>query len=238
MVEAMGGGNGGNAGGPRVFTFGGGSPMGFFGLHDLSQMMNGIGLAGNPGDYAWGNQFDQILHNLFHQSGPKGPPPADETAVRELPKEEIGPADVDAKEDCPVCKEEYKLGEQVMKLPCNHRFHIDCLQPWLKMRNTVRQCFCSPNRLTSFSSALCVDMLYLPAGQMQTRRRLLLRQLQIREQHPQHRRLSAMCLRPPISQMRMMKIATTTEIHRRRQRRRVEKRPTTTCISKNTAACI
>lgn len=123
-----------------MFTFGGGGPMGFFGLNDLSQMMNGIGLAGNPGDYAWGNQFDQILHNLFHQSGPKGPPPADETAVRELPKEEIGPADVDAKEDCPVCKEEYKVGEQVMKLPCNHRFHIDCLQPWLKMRNTCPVC--------------------------------------------------------------------------------------------------
>lgn len=75
--------------------------------------------------------------------------------MRELPREDIGPADVDAKEDCPVCKEEYTVGEQVMKLPCNHRFHIDCLQPWLKMRNTCPVCrYALPSATTESSSSI------------------------------------------------------------------------------------
>jgi hypothetical protein len=90
LLNSMVGGliNGGaNNGGARIFAFG--APGGVMFAPDLSQLMNGIGLAGNPvcyclifvallfthfvkGDYAWGNQFDQILHNLFQQSGNKG----------------------------------------------------------------------------------------------------------------------------------------------------------------------
>lgn len=45
-------------GAPRVFAFGAG-PNGFFGLQD---MMNGIGLAGNPGDYV---SFSSCFDNDF-----------------------------------------------------------------------------------------------------------------------------------------------------------------------------
>ncbi|PNY29558.1 Protein goliath [Tolypocladium capitatum] len=32
---------------------------------------------------------------------------------------------------CSICTEDFKVGEDVRVLPCNHRFHPDCVDPWL-----------------------------------------------------------------------------------------------------------
>jgi hypothetical protein len=32
---------------------------------------------------------------------------------------------------CPVCDEELCAQESVLRLPCAHVFHHDCLMPWL-----------------------------------------------------------------------------------------------------------
>lgn len=34
--------------------------------------------------------------------------------------------------ECPVCKDDYGLGEHVRQLPCNHLFHDGCIVPWLE----------------------------------------------------------------------------------------------------------
>jgi hypothetical protein len=33
--------------------------------------------------------------------------------------------------ECDICHEDYQVGEEWSKLPCDHRFHADCVQPWL-----------------------------------------------------------------------------------------------------------
>ena len=37
---------------------------------------------------------------------------------------------------CPICSEDYSVGEHVCKLPCEHIFHRSCVIPWIEMKRT------------------------------------------------------------------------------------------------------
>ncbi|XP_054807247.1 probable E3 ubiquitin-protein ligase RHY1A [Prosopis cineraria] len=43
-------------------------------------------------------------------------------------------------EDCAVCLESFKIGETLTHLPCAHRFHCSCLEPWLQNNNYCPCC--------------------------------------------------------------------------------------------------
>ncbi|KAK2507038.1 hypothetical protein MC885_017041 [Smutsia gigantea] len=42
--------------------------------------------------------------------------------------------------ECPVCKDDYALGEHVRQLPCNHLFHDGCIVPWLEQHDSCPVC--------------------------------------------------------------------------------------------------
>lgn len=42
-------------------------------------------------------------------------------------------------QECAVCLEEFRAGDNLVNLPCSHRFHSRCLVPWL---HTSAQCPC------------------------------------------------------------------------------------------------
>ena len=100
----------------------------------------GGNMNGNFGDYVFGNrQFDEILSRLMEQSN-GGAPPASEDALKELKLHKITQKEIDEKIECSVCKDEYEMDEEVKIMPCKHMFHKDCLDPWLKLRNTCPVC--------------------------------------------------------------------------------------------------
>ncbi|XP_017570865.1 E3 ubiquitin-protein ligase RNF115 isoform X1 [Pygocentrus nattereri] len=98
-------------------------------------------LHSNPGDYAWGQGgFDAVITQLLGQSESAGPPPAEKEMISSLPTVHVSSEQAACRLECPVCREEYSVGESVRQLPCLHCFHSDCIVPWLQLHDTCPVC--------------------------------------------------------------------------------------------------
>uniref|UniRef100_A0AAR2JA23 RING-type E3 ubiquitin transferase n=1 Tax=Pygocentrus nattereri TaxID=42514 RepID=A0AAR2JA23_PYGNA len=110
-------------------------------------------LHSNPGDYAWGQGgLDAVITQLLGQFENTGPPPADKEKISSLPTVIVSQEQADSNMECPVCKEDYTVGEPVRQLPCNHFFHSDCIVPWLELHDTCPVCRKSLNGEDSSSN--------------------------------------------------------------------------------------
>uniref|UniRef100_A0A146MDJ9 RING-type E3 ubiquitin transferase n=1 Tax=Lygus hesperus TaxID=30085 RepID=A0A146MDJ9_LYGHE len=98
-------------------------------------------LLGNPGDYAWGREgLDAIVTQLLNQMDTTGPPPLAKEKINEIPTVVISKDQVDINLQCSVCWEDFKIDEQVRKLPCEHVYHENCIIPWLELHGTCPIC--------------------------------------------------------------------------------------------------
>ncbi|XP_020296633.1 E3 ubiquitin-protein ligase RNF115 isoform X2 [Pseudomyrmex gracilis] len=96
---------------------------------------------GNPGDYVWGRDgLDAIVTQLLNQMDGTGPPPLPRKQIDEIPTTTISQSQVDCKLQCSVCWEDFKLGEPVRQLPCQHVYHAPCIVPWLELHGTCPIC--------------------------------------------------------------------------------------------------
>ncbi|CAG7911717.1 E3 ubiquitin-protein ligase CIP8 [Brassica rapa] len=66
-------------------------------------------------------------------------PPASRSFIKDLPMVQL---DVEKDEGavCAVCKDEMDVGTEAVGLPCDHKYHTECIVPWLKTRNTCPVC--------------------------------------------------------------------------------------------------
>lgn len=56
---------------------------------------------------------------------------------------DVGGDDKDDDDDdvkCSICQEEYAIGDELGRLKCEHRFHVDCIHQWLKLKNWCPIC--------------------------------------------------------------------------------------------------
>ncbi|PWA90384.1 Zinc finger, RING/FYVE/PHD-type [Artemisia annua] len=70
-----------------------------------------------------------------------GRPPASKAVVENLLTVVMTKEDVEKNDTiCAVCKDEVEVGKIATQLPCSHRYHGDCIVPWLGIRNTCPVC--------------------------------------------------------------------------------------------------
>ncbi|XP_068638942.1 E3 ubiquitin-protein ligase SIS3-like [Aristolochia californica] len=81
-----------------------------------------------------------------------------EALIQELPKFSLKSVPTDCSE-CPICLEEFRVGNEVRGLPCAHNFHVECIDEWLRLNVKCPRCRCSvfPNLDLSALSNLRED---------------------------------------------------------------------------------
>eukprot|EP01137_Pigoraptor_chileana_P008253 Opistho-2@54819 len=99
-------------------------------------------LNSDPGNYVWGQRsFDEIISRLMEQTAGQGVPPASDDIIASLPTISISKDDTEQGLECAVCKEAFALASTATQLPnCMHKFHADCVIPWLKMHGNCPVC--------------------------------------------------------------------------------------------------
>lgn len=136
--------------GPSGLVF----PSGMIGLPDIIRMMarpgpivlslnvlRDLGMDGTHGDYVFSEDaFQRLLERLMEQGGQRMVGMTD-SQIEDLPHPIVEGAE---EGECAICQELYKPGEELIELPCEHKFHEGCIVPWLKKVATCPVCRNSP----------------------------------------------------------------------------------------------
>ncbi|KAK9080494.1 hypothetical protein SSX86_000252 [Deinandra increscens subsp. villosa] len=64
-----------------------------------------------------------------------------EIAIQQLPVFILKGVPTDCS-DCPICLEEFIVGQGVRGLPCAHNFHVACIDKWLRLNLKCPRCRC------------------------------------------------------------------------------------------------
>ncbi|XP_047553304.1 E3 ubiquitin-protein ligase ZNRF3 isoform X2 [Lutra lutra] len=69
--------------------------------------------------------------------------------------------------DCAICLEKYIDGEELRVIPCTHRFHRKCVDPWLLQHHTCPHCRHNIIEQKGNPTAVCVETSSLARGRQQ-----------------------------------------------------------------------
>ncbi|CAG9329699.1 unnamed protein product [Blepharisma stoltei] len=81
--------------------------------------------------------FDDIINQLSRRNGQQTHP-ASEESINRLKKRIVQRGEEIQK--CSVCMDDIAEGTEANVLSCSHAFHPDCIQPWLRVKNTCPVC--------------------------------------------------------------------------------------------------
>jgi len=99
---------------------------------------------GDNDDYIYTAEYEMMFGQFADNVNSfTSKPPASVAFVENILSVVVTKEDVDNNNAlCAVCKDEFAVAEEVKLLPCSHRYHGDCIMPWLGIRNTCPVCRC------------------------------------------------------------------------------------------------
>ena len=114
---------------------------GFLGNNPFAGLLNPMfGGFGGQGDNIFADLESRIIEEFLRNDPNRhGPPPASLESINRLKKVKYAEG-VSKTRDCSVCQEDFKNGEYLVKMPCEHCFHKDCVTKWLSMHNSCPVC--------------------------------------------------------------------------------------------------
>ncbi|KAJ1982351.1 hypothetical protein H4R35_000304 [Dimargaris xerosporica] len=96
---------------------------------------------GQFGDYVLdANEFDNIISQIMEQQPSNHPLPASEASINNLQQSAVTAADLEETKECSICRDDFNVGENVVRLPCKHFFHDPCIKQWLRTNGTCPIC--------------------------------------------------------------------------------------------------
>ena len=93
-------------------------------------------------DYEILQQLDDVRFN----GGPVVRQGANESSIQRLPLHKLSAADFQQSDaetplgNCNICLAPYEIGDEVRTILCLHKFHKDCIDPWLRTKNICPIC--------------------------------------------------------------------------------------------------
>lgn len=91
---------------------------------------------GSLGDYFIGPSLDLLLQHLSENDPNRyGTPPAQKEFVEAIPTVRI-----EESMRCCICLDDFEIGKEAKEMPCKHKFHGECIVPWLKLHSSCPVC--------------------------------------------------------------------------------------------------
>jgi len=95
-----------------------------------------------PLEVADASVFDLLFTamNLFTDEDDSVPQVASDEVLESLGVWYFSPSSAADGGQCHICLQDFADGDKLRALPCNHAFHVECVDTWLKQKNNCPTC--------------------------------------------------------------------------------------------------